>query len=226
MIGLVIYLFLRGDQSREVLAATMLQSWLQIAVTLLIALAISVPVGRYLSRVFTDGKTVLDPVLDPVDRLIYLLIGQEVCRQSMTWKVHTVHMLMTNLVMALIIYLVLVFQRYLPLNPLGFPGMGPLLAFNTTVSLITNTDWQAYSGETTLSNLSEMAAITFPMFTSAATGFVVAMAFICAFTVKNGDSRIGNFDRDLIRFLTRALIPVISPHMSFNTPTSYASSRQ
>jgi potassium-transporting ATPase potassium-binding subunit len=185
----------------------MLQSWLQIVVTLLIALAISVPVGRYLSRAVTDGKTLLDPVLDPVDHLIYLLIGQEVCRQSMTWKVYTFHMLMTNLVMAVIIYLVLVFQGYLPLNPLGFPGMDPLLAFNTTVSFITNTDWQAYSGETTLSNLSQMAAITFPMFTSAATGFVVAMAFIRAFVVKDGGAGIGNFYRDLVRFLTRALIP-------------------
>jgi potassium-transporting ATPase potassium-binding subunit len=185
----------------------MLQSWLQIAVTLLIALAVSIPVGRYLSRVVTDGKTFLDPVLDPVDHVIYLLIGQEVCRQSMTWKVYTVHMLMTNLVMAVIIYLVLVFQGYLPLNPLGLPGMDPLLAFNTTVSFITNTDWQAYSGETTLSNLSQMAAITFPMFTSAATGFVVAMAFIRAFTVKNGGASIGNFYHDLIRFLTRVLMP-------------------
>jgi potassium-transporting ATPase potassium-binding subunit len=185
----------------------MLQSSLQIAVTILIALAISVPVGRYLSRVVTDGKTLLDPVLDPVDQFVYLLIGQEACRQSMTWKVYTVHMLMTNLVMAVIIYLVLVFQGYLPLNPLGFPGMDPLLAFNTTVSFITNTDWQAYSGETMLSNLSQMAAITFPMFTSAATGFVVAMAFIRAFTVKNGGASIGNFYRDLIRFLTRVLMP-------------------
>ena len=107
----------------------MLQSWLQIAVTLLIALAVSIPVGRYLSRVVTDGKTFLDPVLDPVD---------DVC---------TVHMLMTNLVMAVMIYLVLVFQDYLLFNPLGFPGVDPLLAFNTAVSFITNTDWQAYSGE-------------------------------------------------------------------------------
>ena len=82
-----------------------------------------------------------------------------------------------------------------------------MLAFNTAVSFITNTDWQAYGGETTLSNFSQMAAITFPMFTSATTGFVVAMAFIRAFTVKDGGANLGNFYRDLIRFTTRVLMP-------------------
>jgi K+-transporting ATPase ATPase A chain len=117
-------------------------------------------------------------------------------------------MLTTNLFMAVIIYLVLVFQDHLPLNPLHFAGVEPVLAFNTAVSFITNTDWQAYGGETTLSILSQMAAITFPMFTSAATGFVIAMAFIRAFTVKSGGADIGNFYRDLIRFTTRVLVPL------------------
>ena len=85
--------------------------------------------------------------------------------------------------------------------------MEPLLAFNTAISFITNTDWQNYGGETTLSNFSQMAAITFPMFTSATTGFVVAMAFIRAFTVKDGGANLGNFYRDLIRFTTRVLMP-------------------
>ena len=183
------------------------QSWLQIALTLLIALAISVPVGRYLSRVVTERKGLADWLFDPVDNLLYRVIGQRICRSSMNWKAYTVHMLMTNLVMALLIYLILVLQDRLPLNPLQLPGVEPLLAFNTAVSFITNTDWQAYGGEVTLSNFSQMAAITFPMFTSATTGFVVAMAFIRAFTVKNGGTDIGNFYRDLIRFTTRVLVP-------------------
>jgi potassium-transporting ATPase potassium-binding subunit len=83
-----------------------------------------------------------------------------------------------------------------------------MLAFNTAISFITNTDWQGYGGETTLSNFSQMAAITFPMFTSAATGFVVAMAFIRAFIVKDGGVNLGNFYRDLVRFITRVLLPV------------------
>ncbi|HXW27312.1 MAG TPA: potassium-transporting ATPase subunit KdpA, partial [Xanthobacteraceae bacterium] len=93
-----------------------------------------------------------------------------------------------------------------PLNPRHFAGMEPILALNTAISFITNTDWQGYGGETTLSNFSQMAAITFPMFTSAATGFVVAMAFIRAFTVSDG-ANLGNFYRDLTRFTTRVLVP-------------------
>jgi len=183
------------------------QGWLQIGLTLLIGLLISVPVGRYLARVVTDRKTPLDRLFDPFDNLIYLLIGRRICSQPMDWKTYTLHMLATNFVMALIIFLILVFQDYLPLNPRHFAGMEPVLAFNTAVSFITNTDWQAFGGETTLSNFSQMTAITFPMFTSATTGFVVAMAFIRAFSVKDGGANLGNFYRDLIRFTTRVLMP-------------------
>ena len=183
------------------------QGWLQIGLTLLIGFLISIPVGSYLAHVVTDRKTLLDPLLDPIDNFIYLLIGRRICRQAMDWKAYTLHMLATNLFMAMIIFLILVFQDYLPLNPQHFAGMEPLLAFNTTASFISNTDWQGYGGETTLSNFSQMAAITFPMFTSATTGFVVAMAFIRAFTVTDGGANLGNFYRDLIRFTTRVLMP-------------------
>ena len=184
-----------------------LQGWLQIGLTLLIGFLISIPVGSYLARVVTDRKTPLDRLFDPIDNFIYLLIGRRICGQAMDWKAYTFHMLATNLFMALIIFLILVFQDYLPLNPQHFAGMEPLLAFNTTASFIANTDWQGYGGETTLSNFSQMAAITFPMFTSATTGFVVAMAFIRAFIVKDGGANLGNFYRDLIRFTTRVLMP-------------------
>jgi K+-transporting ATPase ATPase A chain len=185
-----------------------LQSVLQIALTLLVGALISIPVGRYLARVVSDRQTIFDPVFDKIDNFIYLLIGKRVCSEPMSWKAYTIHMLATNLFMAIIIYLVLVLQDYLPLNPLHFAGVEPLLAFNTVISFITNTDWQAYGGETTLSILSQMAAITFPMFTSAATGFVVAMAFIRAFTIKSGGADLGNFYRDLVRFTTRVLVPL------------------
>jgi K+-transporting ATPase ATPase A chain len=183
------------------------QSWLQIGLTLLIGGLVSMPVGRYLARVVTDRSTLLDPIFDPVDNLLYLLIGRRACTQPMNWKAYTAHMLMTNAMMGAIIYLILVFQNHLPLNPRRFAGMEPIRAFNTAVSFITNTDWQAYGGETTLSNFSQMAAITFPMFTSATTGFVVAMAFIRAFVVEDGGANLGNFYRDLIRFTTRVLMP-------------------
>ena len=126
----------------------------------------------------------------------------------MTWKTYTFHMLATNLVMALIIFAVYSFQDHLPLNQLSFPGMEAFQAFNTAISFITNTNWQSYSGETTLSNFSQMGGITFPMFTSATTGFVVAMAWIRAFTVTNGGADLGNFYRDFIRFITRVLLPI------------------
>src|ERR1019366_8565986 len=111
-------------------------------------------------------------------------------------------------VMALIIFLILSFQNDLPLNQLGFPGMEAFQAFNTAISFITNTNWQSYSGESTLSNFSQMGGITFPMFASATTGFVVAMAWIRAFTVTNGGCDLGNFYRDLTRFITRVLLPI------------------
>src|SRR5271167_1739838 len=183
------------------------QMWLQIGLVLLIVFLLSIPVGRYLADIVMDRKTRLDSLFDPVDKAICWLIGRGVIRQPMNWKAYTFHMLATNLFMALLIYLILVFQDYLPLNPLKLPGMEPVLAFNTAISFITNTDWQSYGGETTLSNFSQMAAITFPMFTSATTGFVVAMAFIRAFTVRDGGANLGNFYRDLIRFTTRVLMP-------------------
>src|SRR5271165_2939665 len=188
--------------------------WMQIGVTLLIVFLLSIPVGRYLCAVVTEGRTLLDPVVDRIDNAIYLLIGRRAASMPMNWRAYTFHMLATNLMMAIIIYLILVLQDRLPLNPRNFPAMEPVLAFNTAISFITNTDWQGYGGETTLSNFSQMAAITFPMFTSAATGFVVAMAFIRSFIVKDRGVNLGNFYRDLVRFTTRVLPPVALAYMS------------
>ncbi|HXN88198.1 MAG TPA: potassium-transporting ATPase subunit KdpA [Methylocella sp.] len=116
-------------------------------------------------------------------------------------------MLATNLVMALIIFAILTFQDHLPLNRLGFSGMEAFQAFTTAVSIITNTNWQSYGGESPLSKFRQMGAITFKMFTSVATGFVV-VAWSRAFTVQNGGPDLGNFYRDPIRFVTPVLMPV------------------
>jgi potassium-transporting ATPase potassium-binding subunit len=184
------------------------QAGLQIGLTLLAIFLLSVPVGRYLADIMMDRKTWFDRIFDPIDNGLYLLIGRTATSRPMNWRTYTFHMLATNLFMAVIIYLILVFQGRLPLNPMHFAGMEPVLAFNTAISFITNTDWQSYGGETTLSNFSQMAAITFPMFTSATTGFVIAMAFIRAFTASDGGANLGNFYRDLVRFTTRVLLPV------------------
>ncbi|HXY57210.1 MAG TPA: potassium-transporting ATPase subunit KdpA, partial [Methylocystis sp.] len=185
-----------------------IEGWLQILATLFAIFALSIPVGRYMARVVTDQTTWFDPLFNPIDNALYLLIGRRVSARAMDWRAYTIHMLVTNLVMAVIIYLVLSFQHLLPLNPLNFPDVDAFLAFNTAISFISNTNWQAYGGETTLSLFSQMGAITFPMFTSATTGFVVAMAFIRAFTVRDGGANLGNFYRDLVRFLTRVLLPI------------------
>ena len=179
----------------------------QIVLELLVAGAISVPFGHYLARVFQDQKTLLDPVLDPVDRLIYRLIGRDTVSQPMDWKGYAANMLLTNLLMGLLIYGILSWQGHLPWNPLHFPDVDPFLAFNTAASFITNTNWQNYGGESTLSLFSQMAAITFPMFTSAATGFVVAIAFFRALGPARDKGRnLGNFYRDFVRVLTRVFL--------------------
>jgi potassium-transporting ATPase potassium-binding subunit len=182
-------------------------AWLQIAFTLIAISLLSIPAGRYMARIVMGRKTWLDWFFDPVDNALYFLVGRKVTSQAMTWKTYTFHMLATNLVMALIIFAVYSFQDHLPLNQLHFPGMEAFQAFNTAISFITNTNWQSFAGETTLSNFSQMGGITFPMFTSATTGFVVAMAWIRAFTVTNGGTDLGNFYRDFIRFTTRVLLP-------------------
>jgi potassium-transporting ATPase potassium-binding subunit len=183
-------------------------AWLQIALTLIAIFLLSIPTGRYVARIVMGQTTLFDRFFDPIDNFLYLLIGRKVTRQPMNWKSYTFHMLATNLVMALIIFAVYSFQNYLPLNQLNFPGMEAFQAFNTAISFITNTNWQSFSGETTLSNFGQMAGITFPMFTSATTGFVVAMAWIRAFTVTNGGSDLGNFYRDFVRLITRVMLPV------------------
>ena len=178
----------------------------QIAIELLVAIGLSVPVGHYLARVFMNERTALDPILDPLDRLAYRIIGRKTVSMPMNWKGYAVNMLLTNVLMGLLIYLILLWQGVLPLNPLHFPDVNPFLAFNTAASFITNTNWQNYAGESTLSLFSQMAAITFPMFTSAATGFVVAIAFFRAVAAQDGGQNLGNFYRDFVRVLTRVFL--------------------
>jgi len=184
------------------------QAWLQITVTLVVVFALSIPTGRYMAKIVLEQRTMFDWLFDPIDSAIYFLIGRKVTSLAMTWKAYTFHMLATNLVMTLIIFAIYSFQDRLPLNQLQFPGMEAFQAFNTAISFITNTNWQSFAGEATLSNFSQMGGITFPMFTSATTGFVVAMAWIRAFVVKNGGADLGNFYRDFIRFITRVLLPI------------------
>lgn len=178
---------------------------IQVVVTLIIIGLLVKPAGAYLVKVFDYEKTGLDRVFGPVERFIYRIIGVNE-KESMGWKKYVFAMLLSNFIMMLLLYLVFRIQKYLPLNPDKIGNMPPMLAFNTAASFITNTNWQAYSGENSLSYLSQMLAITFPMFTSAATGFAVAIAFIRGLMAK--ENKLGNFYVDLIRAITRVLLPL------------------
>lgn len=177
---------------------------IQILITLALLAALVIPAGKYIYKVITGEKSVFDPFFDRVDGLIYKLTG--VKRSEMGWKQYVLSLMVTNLVMVVLVYLLFRLQGYLVINPNQNGGMEQWLAFNTAVSFITNTNLQHYSGEWGLSYLSQMAAITFLMFTSAATGFAAAAAFMRGITGKT--KNVGNFFVDLIRITTRILIPI------------------
>jgi K+-transporting ATPase ATPase A chain len=183
----------------------MIMGFIEVVVTLLIAGLLVKPVGTYLVKVFDYEKTSLDRFFGPVERLTYRIIGVKE-KETMGWKKYVFALLLTNFIMMILMYAVFRTQKFLPLNPDKVPNMSPALAFNTAASFITNTNWQAYSGENSLSYLSQMIAITFPMFTSAATGFAVAIAFIRGLAARQNN--LGNFYVDLVRSITRVLLPL------------------
>lgn len=177
---------------------------LQIGITLAIVMLLVIPMGRYIYKVISGGKTFMDPVLDKVDHWIYKATG--IKQEEMNWKQYAMALVITNLVMTVLVYLLFRVQEFLGFNPNTAKNMEPSLSFNTAISFITNTNIQHYSGEWGLSYFSQMAAITFLMFTSAATGFAAAAAFIRGITSKG--KTLGNFFVDLVRLTTRILLPV------------------
>ena len=180
----------------------MMRDIIQLVVALTVLVALAIPLGRYMFLVFTGGRTWLDPVLDPVDNAIYRIAGLK--KEPQGWWRYVRSMLIVNLVMWLIIFGILLMQQHLPLNPDGMGKISPFLAFNTTSSFMTNTDWQNYGGESTVSYFTQMFALIFPMFTSAATGLACGVAFIRGL---GGRTDFGNFYVDLTRALTRLLLP-------------------
>lgn len=176
---------------------------LQIAISLLLFILLIIPLGKYLYKVSVKEKTFLDPVLNPIENIIYKITG--IKEENMNWKTYIFALLATNAVMALIVYILLRLQGIGLLNPNGIKSMEQSLSFNTAISFITNTNLQHYSGESGLSYLSQMVAITYLMFTSAGTGYAAAIAFIRGLAGKKG---FGNFFVDLIRIHTRVLLPL------------------
>lgn len=180
--------------------------YLAVALTILFTIATSLVLGRYMFRVFTDQRTLPDPVLLPVERLVLRLTGIDSDDQQ-NWKQYSVSLLISNVVMWLATFAVVSLQRFLPLNPDGIAGMEPTLAFNTVSSFTTNTNLQHYSGETGLSYFSQMFAITFLQFVTAATGVAACIAIIRGLG-GNRLAQLGNFYVDLTRAAVRVFLPL------------------
>jgi len=181
--------------------------WLQLALYVLALAVITKPMGLYLMRVLdANGRTWFDPVLGPLERLTYRLMGVD-SRKEHDWKQYTFAMLLFSLVGCLFTYAILRLQHVLPLNPQGLDGLSPHLAFNTAVSFTTNTDWQSYVGEAVMSYFSQMVGLAFHNFVSAAMGIAIAAALVRAFARHSGKT-LGNFWVDLVRVTYYLLLPL------------------
>lgn len=180
--------------------------WLQILVFLGLILAATKPMGWYMARVFEREKTFLDPVLRPVERLLYRLTLVDE-NHEMRWTEYAVAMLLFSGVSMLALYVIQRAQALLPWNPQKFAGVGSDLAFNTAASFTTNTNWQNYGGESTMSYLTQMAGLAYHNFASAAVGIALAIAFIRGIARREKDT-IGNFWVDLTRCTLWVLLPL------------------
>ena len=183
-----------------------LTGWLQIALVLGAVLVCAWPLGHYMTRVFQGEKTSLSPLLRPVERVLYGSAGISADKEH-SWLAYTLAMLVFNAAGFLLLYGLMRAQAILPLNPQGFSGVAPDLAFNTAVSFVTNTNWQAYGGETTMSHLVQMAGLAVQNFLSAATGIALAIAVTRAFA-RSSAVTLGNFWVDMTRATLYVLLPL------------------
>ncbi len=183
-----------------------LNGWIQILLFLGAVALVTVPLGRFMTAVFARERTWLDPALRPLERLIYRLTGVDASHE-MRWTEYGLSMLAFSLVSMLVLYALQRLQGVLPLNPQGLPGVAPDLAFNTAASFTTNTNWQAYVGETTMSYLTQMAGLAYQNFVSAAVGIALAIAFIRGVAARERET-LGNFWVDMTRATLWVLLPV------------------
>ncbi|MGD9880351.1 MAG: potassium-transporting ATPase subunit KdpA [Reyranella sp.] len=183
-----------------------LDGWIQIALFALVVVLLVKPFGGYMTRVFAGERTFLSPVLDPLERGIYRLSGVD-ARSDQGWLSYAVSMLLFNLVGFLGLYTLMRLQPVLPFNPAGQPAVEESLAFNTAMSFDTNTNWQSYVPEATMSYLVQMAGLTVQNFVSAATGIALAIALVRGFARRSARG-IGNFWTDLTRCTLYILLPI------------------
>jgi K+-transporting ATPase ATPase A chain len=178
----------------------------QIAIYLTTLIVLVKPLGAFMARVYQNERTFLDPVVNPLERLIYRLARINP-NEEMDWKENALAMLLFNFVGFLVVYALQRLQQFLPLNPQGMPAVTPDSSFNTAVSFVSNTDWQGYSGETTLSYLTQMLGMTVQNFASAATGMAILILFIRGIA-RHSAKTLGNFWVDLIRSTLYILLPL------------------
>ena len=183
-----------------------INGWLQIGFFLLLVFLVTKPMGVFMARVFNSEKTFMDPVLKPLERLLYRVTGIDE-KHEMRWTEYAISMLLFSLVSMIVLYLMERLQGYLPFNPQKLGAVTPAhLAFNTAASFTTNTNWQAYSGETTMSYFTQMAGLAYHNFVSAAVGIALAIAFIRG-VARRQMQTIGNFWVDLVRSSLWVLLP-------------------
>jgi K+-transporting ATPase ATPase A chain len=180
--------------------------WFQIALYLLVIFLVTKPLGVFMTRVFSREKTFLDPILRPIEKLVYRLTAVDEKRE-MRWTEYAVAMLLFSGASMTLLYLIERTQKWLPFNPQKFPNVEPGLAFGTAASFTTNTNWQVYSGESTMSYLTQMAGLAYHNFASAAVGIVLAIVVIRGIARKETD-KLGNFWVDTTRCLLWILLPV------------------
>ena len=183
-----------------------ISGWIEIALFVAVVAAIARPLGLYMAAVFEGQRTLLSPILAPVEHSFYALAGVN-AKHEQSWQGYAAALVMFNFLSVLSLFLILRFQDLLPINPQHFAGLSPELALNTAISFITNTNWQSYSGETTMSHFSQMAGLAVHNFLSAATGIAVAIAFARGFARKSAAS-IGSFWLDLTRATLYVLLPI------------------
>ncbi|RFB80639.1 potassium-transporting ATPase subunit KdpA [Methylovirgula sp. 4M-Z18] len=183
-----------------------LNGWLQIAITLLLVLGAAVPLGAYIVKVLAGERTWLSPVFSPVERGFYKVAGVDSSREQ-SWLTYTMAMLAFSVVSYLTFYALQRLQYYLPLNPQGFTGVEPGLAFNTSISFITNTNWQNYAGEQTMAHVVQMLGLTVHNFLSASAGLALAFTLVRAFA-RSEATTVGNFWVDLTRVTLYVMLPL------------------
>ena len=183
-----------------------INGWLQILLFLVLVFLVTKPLGVFMARVFNREKTFMDPVLRPIERLLYRLTGVDE-NHEMRWTEYATSMLLFSVVSMIVLYLMQRLQGYVPFNPQKFGAVSPAhVAFNTAASFTTNTNWQAYAGETTMSYFTQMAGLAYHNFVSAATGIALAIAFIRGIARRQMQT-IGNFWVDLVRSCLWVLLP-------------------